>query len=255
MNHARPAGQDPISINGRTLPEAIRALPGVAKDPVTVPAILRLVEEFDKEQRRLLKHAPGPLQPDRREKGGHASTSATIADLPPLPGALLQQPLPMPEHVAGPGPLGIGGTLRFHCPLNCGWFHDENPGADAAVEPLRIVLPAGWTPKDISTAISDHAKARTEAFNTRVERALWDRYAAEHITDDPLPPSVWAPAVQEAVDDARDRWTRMYGYPPEQPPFQPVQWVTDDEAGRLLLSGRSPDEPIVRPEEPRRGDS
>lgn len=42
---------------------------------------------------------PSPRQADRREQGGHASTSSTLADLPPLPAAMLQRP--MPEQPAG----------------------------------------------------------------------------------------------------------------------------------------------------------
>jgi hypothetical protein len=45
-----PDGQELIRIKGRTLGERIIMLPGVSKDPVTTPAILALVAEFDQER-------------------------------------------------------------------------------------------------------------------------------------------------------------------------------------------------------------
>lgn len=52
MTQIPPDDQEPIRIGGRTLRDAIIMLPGVSKDPITTPAILRLVAEFEEERQK-----------------------------------------------------------------------------------------------------------------------------------------------------------------------------------------------------------
>ncbi|MFE6018674.1 hypothetical protein ACFQ6O_18640 [Streptomyces sp. NPDC056441] len=68
------------------------------------------------------------------------------------------------------------GTLRFSCPLGCGWHHDEDPGRDAATE--RLVVPLD--PALVSEALTAQANARAQAFKTRVEAAITDHFAEAH---------------------------------------------------------------------------
>ncbi|MDV9197029.1 hypothetical protein [Streptomyces sp. Wh19] len=65
------------------------------------------------------------------------------------------------------------GTLRFSCPLGCGWHHDEDPGREAATE--RLVVPLD--PDLVSEALTAEANARAQAFKTRVEAAITDHFA------------------------------------------------------------------------------
>ncbi|MFE2424615.1 hypothetical protein [Streptomyces hokutonensis] len=90
-------------------------------------------------------------------------------------------PLPEPSIIAMPTYPDdrwgrLGGTIRFGCPLGCGWHHDENPGLEAATEPL--VLPLDLSRLD--EALTAQANARAEAFRVRVETAITAHYAADH---------------------------------------------------------------------------
>lgn len=120
-----------------------------------------------------------------------ADIEAAIAKLPPVDIAAMlraqreaeQAPPPPPNIIPQPEqpyPLmhPLGGVMRFHCPLDCGWWHDENPGMD--VRPLRIVVPANPTPEDFSAAISAQAAAEGDRFRARVEEAITDHYVEAH---------------------------------------------------------------------------
>lgn len=77
--------------------------------------------------------------------------------------------IPMPSHPRR-------GTLRFSCPLGCGWHHDEDPGRDAAME--RLVVPLD--PDLVSEALTAQANARAKALQARVEAAITDHFAEAH---------------------------------------------------------------------------
>ncbi|MEV4783951.1 hypothetical protein AB0K53_00605 [Streptomyces tuirus] len=78
--------------------------------------------------------------------------------------------LPAPDFVPG-------GIARFHCALRCGWYHDEAPG----LEPMGLVrVPVGFTPEELSAAISAQAEARAEQFRRRVESAIAAHFASAH---------------------------------------------------------------------------
>ncbi|MFF2940192.1 hypothetical protein ACFVSQ_10150 [Streptomyces niveus] len=81
--------------------------------------------------------------------------------------------VPMPDFVPG-------GAVRFHCPRACGWFHDENPGLDAATDPYRLVLPLEPTSQDISDALTRQASARATALHERVSAAIVDHDRQAH---------------------------------------------------------------------------
>jgi hypothetical protein len=70
-----------------------------------------------------------------------------------------------------------GGTTRFHCPLDCGWYHDENidPGPVGS-----LLLPADFTGEDLSAAITSAAEVRSNNFRLRVEQAISDHFDAAH---------------------------------------------------------------------------
>lgn len=87
--------------------------------------------------------------------------------LPPPPSTV-----PYPEFV---GPFG--GVARFHCPLNCGWFHDENPDP-GPMGPL--LLPANFTSDDVSAAISSQAEVCGNNFRLHVEQAIAEHFDAVH---------------------------------------------------------------------------
>lgn len=98
-----------------------------------------------------------------------AACKAAEAAPPPEPSII-----PMPDF-----PYGfrhpLSGTMRFHCPLGCGWHHDENP----SLEPVGpLILPAD--PAKLSEALTAQADARAEAFCRRVELAITGHYAAAH---------------------------------------------------------------------------
>ncbi|MEU7032745.1 hypothetical protein ABZ958_03540 [Streptomyces sp. NPDC046237] len=78
--------------------------------------------------------------------------------------------LPMPNFMRG-------GIARYRCLLDCGWFHDENPGLDM---PGPLLLPADFTSEDLSTAISGAAEVRGKAFAMRVEQAIAAHFAEAH---------------------------------------------------------------------------
>lgn len=75
-------------------------------------------------------------------------------------------------------PVPLGGIVRFHCPLGCGWHHDEDPGA----EPMEslLLLPANFTSDDVSAAISSQADVRVNNFRLRVELAISEHFDAAH---------------------------------------------------------------------------
>lgn len=70
-----------------------------------------------------------------------------------------------------------GGVARFHCPLDCGWHHDENtdPGPVGT-----LLLPAGFTGETLSDAITSAAEVRSNNFRLRVEQAISDHFQAAH---------------------------------------------------------------------------
>ncbi|MFF5655183.1 hypothetical protein [[Kitasatospora] papulosa] len=98
-----------------------------------------------------------------------AARAAAEAAPPPEPSVI-----PMPDY---PYALGhpLAGTVRFRCPLGCGWFHDENPGA----EPLGpVLLPADLD--RLNEALTAQATARHAAFRERVETAITGHYEQQH---------------------------------------------------------------------------
>jgi hypothetical protein len=92
-----------------------------------------------------------------------------------------QAPWPPPSIIPQPEFVRVGpfeSLARFHCPLGCGWWHDENPDGD--MWPLTIVVPADPTPEDFSAAISAQAAARGERLRARVDKAITDHYDETH---------------------------------------------------------------------------
>ena len=88
------------------------------------------------------------------------------AELTPPPATTMPQPGFMP-----------GGVVRYHCPLDCGWSHDENPG----LEPTgSLLLPANFTGDDVSEALTSMAEVRSKAYARRVEQAIADHFARAH---------------------------------------------------------------------------
>ncbi|MEH0579148.1 hypothetical protein QBA54_32775 [Streptomyces sp. B21-108] len=83
--------------------------------------------------------------------------------------------IPMPDYpYMWPHPLGD--TLRFPCPLGCGWHRDEHPGRDAATE--RLVLPLD--PEQLDQVLTAQVEARAEAFRARVEGEIADHFEQAH---------------------------------------------------------------------------
>ncbi|MFB7671294.1 hypothetical protein ACFC26_07735 [Kitasatospora purpeofusca] len=72
----------------------------------------------------------------------------------------------------------VGPAFRFHCPLSCGWFHDEP--LDTPGDPTRIILPAAFSLEDLDGALTLNAEAAGLAFRTRVEDAVTGHYASQH---------------------------------------------------------------------------
>jgi hypothetical protein len=69
----------------------------------------------------------------------------------------------------------LSGTMRFSCPLGCGWYHDENPSH----EPLgTFVVPLD--PAKLEEALTAQADARHEAFRVRVEAAITGHFEQAH---------------------------------------------------------------------------
>jgi hypothetical protein len=81
--------------------------------------------------------------------------------------------VPQPEIVY---PALFTVVARFHCPLGCGWWHDEpaDPGA------MSLILPVGYTHEDVSSALSLNAEARELVLHNRVEQALSEHYRVQH---------------------------------------------------------------------------
>ncbi|MFE3146546.1 hypothetical protein ACFXJ6_07770 [Streptomyces sp. NPDC059218] len=77
--------------------------------------------------------------------------------------------IPMPSHPRR-------GTLRFSCPLGCGWHHDENPGRMAATE--RLAVP--FDLELVDEALTAQADARVQVLQARVEAAITDHVAEAH---------------------------------------------------------------------------
>jgi len=90
---------------------------------------------------------------------------------PPEPGII-----PRPEY---PYPLRhlLAGTVRYRCPHDCGWWHDELPDME---QPGPLVFPADPTPADITQAITTAANARHDAYRARVECVLTEHFDAAH---------------------------------------------------------------------------
>jgi hypothetical protein len=88
------------------------------------------------------------------------------AELAPL----VVSALPMPEWMRG-------GIVRYRCHLDCGWFHDENPGLEM---PSPLLLPADFTSEDLSAAMTSAAEVRGKAYVMRVEQAIAAHFAVAH---------------------------------------------------------------------------
>lgn len=87
-----------------------------------------------------------------------------------------QAPPPPPSTIPAPD-FAPGGVVRFHCPLDCGWRHDENPG----LEPMGpLLLPVDFTPDDLSAAITSQAEVSGNNFRLRVEQAIADHFTEAH---------------------------------------------------------------------------
>ncbi|MFJ9694887.1 hypothetical protein [Kitasatospora sp. NPDC101183] len=90
-------------------------------------------------------------------------------------------PLPDPSIIPGPDfPSDLPGVVRFHCPHGCGWFYEES--THALAEPGRVILPADFTPEDLTGMLALNWEARFLDFRSRVETAITDHYAARHAT-------------------------------------------------------------------------
>lgn len=116
-----------------------------------------------------LARMPGPSLDDLLR-----AREATAAAPSPRPSAIPEPRLP---YLLGGG-HPLAGTVRWSCVHGCGWAHDEHPGADTVS--MRIVLPADFTDRDISDALTAQATDRHTTMLRRVEDALTDHYAREH---------------------------------------------------------------------------
>ncbi|MFF6801164.1 hypothetical protein [Streptomyces sp. NPDC012616] len=95
--------------------------------------------------------------------------------------AAAEAPLPEPSLIPMPDfpyswPHPLSGTVRFACPLACGWHHDERPGVDQARE--RIVLPLD--PEQLERTLTVNAEARAAAMQARIEGAITQHFEADH---------------------------------------------------------------------------
>ncbi|MGW2100339.1 hypothetical protein ACWCPX_22075 [Streptomyces olivaceoviridis] len=99
-----------------------------------------------------------------------AAREAAAAAPPPEPTTI-----PTPDF---PYPLGhpLAGTVRFWCPLGCGWYHDERSHLDASAQPLVVPV----DPARLAEALTEQANARHAAFQARVERAIADHFEQAH---------------------------------------------------------------------------
>ncbi|MFE1321625.1 hypothetical protein [Kitasatospora phosalacinea] len=81
--------------------------------------------------------------------------------------------IPAPEFL---GPMTGHPTLvaRFHCPLGCGWWHEEPTDPGPARLPLRPDWTIDWEAHDLVL------KARDEAFRVGVEHAIAEHYRKRH---------------------------------------------------------------------------
>jgi hypothetical protein len=115
--------------------------------------------------------------------------NALLAEMPPLVAQHLVQQLaaetermqtepPVPLVPPPAFPYGMDAPrARWSCRTGCGWGHEEetDPGP-----PGPLVLPANFTPDDVSAAISAQATARHEALRARIESAFTEHYRTEH---------------------------------------------------------------------------
>ncbi|GAA2701269.1 hypothetical protein [Nonomuraea recticatena] len=88
--------------------------------------------------------------------------------------------LPPPSIIPAPVfPAGrqFRGTVRFPCPIGCGWFHDEHPGSET---PGPLLLPVGFTSEDIEDALTARAAAEGETRRRRIEGAITAHYRSAH---------------------------------------------------------------------------
>jgi hypothetical protein len=98
----------------------------------------------------------------------------SLADIQQARHEAEQGPPPPPSTI--PQPEFLPGCIaRFHCPLACGWHHDEStdPGP---MGPL--LLPADFTSVNLSAALTSEAEIRGNGLRLRIEQAI-----AEHFTE------------------------------------------------------------------------
>lgn len=104
------------------------------------------------------------------------STADVMREIQDARRAAEQAPPPPPSTIPAPD-FAPGGIVRFHCPLDCGWHHDENPG----LKPMGpLLLAADFTTEDLSAAISSQAEVRGNNFRLRIERAIAVHFAETH---------------------------------------------------------------------------
>ncbi|MDI9829667.1 hypothetical protein [Streptomyces sp. KAU_LT] len=114
--------------------------------------------------------------------------NAMLAEMPPLVARRLVQQLAQEwqRQEQAPTPLERGPDFpyrrlstvaRWACRTGCGWAYEED--ADPGL-PGPLVLPANFTPADVSAAISRQAGERHQALRDRVDAALREHYRTEH---------------------------------------------------------------------------
>lgn len=124
-----------------------------------MPATLEPVSDDDFDLDALVARLPAPTIDDVLRARRDAEKA------PPVVTAL-----PMSDFVRG-------GIVRYRCLLDCGWHHDERPGLEM---PGPLLLPVGYTLKDLSAAISSAAEVRGKASAMRVEQAIAAHFAEAH---------------------------------------------------------------------------
>jgi hypothetical protein len=67
-------------------------------------------------------------------------------------------------------------VARYHCSLGCGWWHDES--ADPG--PVSLILPIGYTMKDVDAMLTLNAEARDLAIYSQVEQAISAHFRDQH---------------------------------------------------------------------------
>ncbi|MFZ3595057.1 hypothetical protein [Streptomyces sp. BH104] len=118
----------------------------------------------------------------------HDDLEALLGKAGPKPDALaelLHARLNAPPELAEPGIIPTpeflpGGVVRFNCVRGCGWHYDENPGLDAAREPMSLRVPGNWTQADLTAAVTAHADERSERTRARIEAAITAHHEEAH---------------------------------------------------------------------------